>query len=244
MENGIVIGPSRGGMDARVAEVARATGWRAVQRRGSLASLLARHDAGLAYIAARDGDRVTDGTQKLAVERGLLHAKRADGAEHPLMRAIGPAGRVLDGTLGLAGDALHLATRYDVVGSEVSPVVGCLVRDGLQRLDVAEARRIRVEQGTSRQVYERCGPFDVVFLAPMFGKPAAAAPGYAIFRRIADHRPLDVTFWEACDVRVVVRVEKGEPSPLSGAERLQGKAVDYWIRPATDRAAITRPKAG
>lgn len=235
MEPGIVVGPSRGGMEDRVDQVSTSTGWPAVERRGALGALLAQHGVGLAYVAARDGDRVTDGRTTLRVERGLLHAKRAAGTSHPLMRAIGPAKRVLDGTLGLAGDALHLATRYQVVGAEVSPVVACLVEDGLARLGVPEAERVQLQRGSARRVFEAHGPFDAVFLAPMFTKPAAAAPGYDVFRRLADHRPLDIEWWSRCPVPVVVRVEKGTAAPWPGMHALPGKAVDYWI---------TRPTGG
>lgn len=200
----------------------------------------------LAYVVGRDAEWLTDGADRLRVDVGLLHAKAAAGADHPLIRAVGPARRVFDGTLGLAGDALHLAEALgaEVVASELSPAVFALVGSALPRLAASRwagaAGRVRPMLGPAAEVVRREGPFDCAFFAPMFESPARAAPGYALFRRVAVHLPLDAETLEAARSvcpRVVVRVERGGPSPEpDGWERLPGKAVDYHVWRA-DRVA-------
>lgn len=233
MTAGIIVASANAGdaVQNRVTEVSSNTGWPAVERRGSLARVLREHGADLAYVVAVGGEWVTDGQRRLSVERGLLHAKVDAGERHPLLRAVGAGHRVLDGTLGLAGDALHLAALgRDVVGAEVSPVVFELVTAGLQRLEVPAAARIRPVRGAAREIYDAYGPFDVVFLAPMFEAPARAAPGFELFRDVADHRPFDAAKWADIEARLVIRVEKGVVAPIDGMTSIPGKAVDYWVR--------------
>lgn len=233
MEQGIVVTSANGRVaeQERAAVVAANTGWRQVERRGALPALMARETAALAYVVGRAAEQVTDGQARLQVERGLLHAKESTGDAHPLIRALGPVRTVLDGTLGLAGDALHIAavTGATVLAAEASPVVYELVSSGLARLEHPAAKRIAVHHCTAGALYAQHPAVDVVFLAPMFVTPAKAAPGYALFRRIADHRPVRIETWANCGTRVVVRVEKHQAAPFAGMERLRGKAVDYWI---------------
>lgn len=205
-----------------------------VPRRGPLHPLLKGR---MAYLVERSKESVTDGVRKLFVDVGLLHAKVASGDRHPLIRALGGCDTVIDGTLGLAGDALHLAAVLgaDVHAAELSPVVRELAIDGLARLSSGKwadvASRIVVHEGSA---HDLCGSMraDAVFLAPMFTAPAAAAPGYDLFRSIADHQICDAaTLAEAKRAadRVVVRVEKGGPAPGPDMTALRGKAVDYWV---------------
>lgn len=209
-----------------------------VRRRGALPALLTAQGADLAYVVGRDAEWVQDARGKLGVDVGLLHAKVANGPHHPLIRALGPVRRVLDGTLGLAGDALHIAAATGAVveGSEASPWVAELTRAGLAGLSTSRwadaAARVRPHAATSEALAERVGPVDAAFVAPMFETPARAAPGFEIFRRIADHRPIDDATWAALRAiapRIVVRVEKGAGAPMSDMERLAGRAVDYWV---------------
>lgn len=223
---------------ARAQQVARTTGAPFVERRGSLARLLESTGAELAYVVGRDGESIQTAGGRLRVDVGLLHAKVASGARHPLVRALGPVESVVDGTLGLAGDALHIsaATGARVYGAEASPWVAELVSAGLSGLrdsrwlDVVD--RISVHPGTSLELLQSLDAVDAVFIAPMFIVPAAAAPGYPLFRAVADHRPIDDELYAlACAraKRVVVRVEKGMEAPFQGMHLLQGKAVDYWM---------------
>ncbi len=216
-----------------------------VERRGSLARIQREHGVDWIYVVARDRESVTDGNARLHVDAGLLHAKRASGRAHPLITALlGPdhrgaqLTRVFDGTLGLAGDALHLAAvlACEVVAAEASPVVFSLAEAALADPDPSfadAAQHIRPVLGLAEHVLKAEGPFDAVFLAPMFETPALAAPGYPVFRRLADHRPLDAATLDAARAaapRVVVRWEKGgAPPEPSGWEAVPSKAVDYWV---------------
>ncbi|MEZ4319496.1 MAG: class I SAM-dependent methyltransferase [Myxococcota bacterium] len=219
---------------ARAKAVAERCGAPFVERRGAIEAVLAGHS--LAYVVARDREWVTDGREQVRVEAGLLHAKIAAGAAHPLIRAVGPAAHVIDCTLGLAGDALHLSAVLGarVDASEASPVVYSLVEAGLSAPDprwAEAAARIHAHRCAAIDLL-RSTRADVVFLAPMFETPARAAPGYGLFRAIADHRELDPGTLDAARSaapRVVVRVEKGAPAPEPGWHSLPGKAVDYWV---------------
>lgn len=219
---------------ARAQEVAARCGAPFVRRRGAIDTVLAGHP--LAYVVAREREHLTDGSGVLAVDAGLLHAKIAAGANHPLIRAVGPASHVVDCTLGLAGDALHLAAVLGarVTATEASPVVYSLAEAGLARPDAKwadAAGRITARWSPAVDVLREVRA-DAVFVAPMFETPARAAPGYALFRAVADHRPFDaatVAAAQACAPRVVVRVEKGAPAPGDGWAALPGKAVDYWV---------------
>lgn len=223
---------------ARAREVAERTGGLLVERRGSLPKLLERHGAELAYIVGREAEWVQSRTGKLSVDVGLLHAKVSNGDQHPLIRALGPVEHVLDGTLGLAGDALHIAaaTGARVDGAEASPWVAELVTAGLAGLSTSRwadaAARITPHALPSHELAARLGQVDAAFVAPMFEVPARAAPGFELFRQLADHRPFDDTTFEvlrSITPRIVVRVEKGAPAPMQPMELLQGRAVDYWI---------------
>ncbi|MCA9568617.1 MAG: class I SAM-dependent methyltransferase [Myxococcales bacterium] len=200
--------------------------------------MLATHESDLAYVVAGDGESLQGPSGRLRVDVGLLHAKVAAGAEHPLIRALGPVRRVLDGTLGMAQDALHIAavTGAVVEGAEASPWVAQLVSAGLRGLEGSRwsdaAGRIRVHAMPSVELASRVEPVDAVFCAPMFETPARAAPGFPLFREVADPRPLDDATFDAflrIGRRLVVRVEKGAPPPRPGMLAVPGKAVDYWV---------------
>ena len=96
--------------------------------------------------------------------------------KQPLPRAIGAKSEtVLDATAGFGGDAALLAMMgFEVLAVERAPVVAVLLEDGLARslLD-PEARgalgdRLRVQWSQAADVLEQQGPFDTVYLDPMF----------------------------------------------------------------------------
>lgn len=217
---------------ARARLVAGRCGCPYVERTGALPE-------GLFYVVERGAERVTDGRDRLTVDVGLLHAKVASGSAHPLIRAMGPATRVFDGTLGLAGDALHLAAALgaEVVASEAGPAVYSLAEAGLAGLAQGRwaevAARIRPVFGHSAEVLPREGAFDAVFLAPMFEVAARAAPGWSLFRSLAVMGELDAATLVAARAaapRVVVRVPKGARAPeITGWTAVPGGAVDYWV---------------
>lgn len=252
----VTTGLTRGAeLVSRALEVSRRTGAPYVERRGGIDRLLSQTGAELCYVVSHERDSIQDrGDPTLFVHPGLFYLKRSDGVEHPLIRAVAPVGeapleRVIDGTLGLAGDALHLAAMLGcpVVGVEANPALCCLVEDGLKRLGAAErrkwaaaARRIEVTCGQA-EAYLASQPdasADVVYLDPMFRQPLASQPGFGLLRRLADHRPpTDALFaqaWRVARRRVVLKIRGADPppdaAPPGGWTRFErGQAVDYLV---------------
>lgn len=180
---------------------------------------------------------------RLGIGVGLLHAHRAQGTAHPLLRALGPLdadSHVLDGTLGLALDALHVAavTGARVTGFEWHPALFSLTEAGLRQLAAsgkAAASRVQPFLGDSR-VELRDYRADAVMLSPMFDEPRRAPPGFELLRHLARHAPLGED-WLASALsaapRVVLRARRAQPVPPFAEphliEVMRGKAVDYWV---------------
>jgi 16S rRNA (guanine1516-N2)-methyltransferase len=85
----------------------------------------------------RDGERVID-REGRGVRCDLsaisLRGGRSEARAMPVARAMGDAGRVVDATAGLLGDAFLLAAAgFEVIAIERSPVVHALAADGLRR---------------------------------------------------------------------------------------------------------------
>lgn len=212
-------------------------------RRGSVARLFRRNpDCALVYQVGRVRDEVRDRAGAVSVHAGLFAARMA--TDHPLIRALGPCRRVVDATLGLCVDALHIAgaLRCGVVGTEASAIVHCLAEEGLRRLSMEPstlgeaAGRIVPWHGRAEEYLATlpAGGADAVFVAPMFSAPKPASPGFALFRGMAVHDPLpEALVREALRVapRLVVKVVKGEAAPdfLSVSERISGRALDYLV---------------
>ncbi len=191
---------------------------------------------GLTYVVGRNRDELRDGSTSLTVHEGMLHARLQAGKSHPLIRAIGPAEHVVDGTLGLAGDALHIAAVLGcrVTGIEGSPQIFSLLEEGVPRLaaELEAARRISLRLGETSEVLDEIGAADAVFLAPMYERPRAAAPGFELLRQVAVHDPVtERTLTAALRVapRVVVKVDRGTADLPGTLERIRGKAVDYLV---------------
>jgi len=191
---------------------------------------------GFAYVVGRNRDELRDGTTSLTVHEGMLQARLQSGVEHPLIRAIGPAEHVVDATLGLAGDALHIASALScqVTGIEGSPVIFSLLEEGLARLSrhLEAAGQIVPRLGEATETLEQVEPADAVFLAPMYVRPRAAAPGFELLRRVAIHDPLSEALLDAAlraAPRVVVKVDPEEAAIRGTRSRIRGRAVDYLV---------------
>lgn len=228
-----------------------------IRRRGSVASLFRATGASLLYIIGWEREEVRDVSGEVFfVHPGLFFMRRADGEVHPLTRAVSPEGRagvrrLVDGTLGAAGDALHLAwwlRGAEVVGLEASAALHALQEEGLGRMARAvgegyaeAAGRIRAEHGEALRwlASQAPGSADVVYLDPMFEAPQAAQSGFGLLRRLAHGAPLTGELLEAASrvarQRVVVKVPGVAPVPsLGGAEeafnrRVRSRAVDFLI---------------
>lgn len=258
--------PHPGQVD-RARSVSERTGAPFVARSGAMAPLLAAAGAKRAYVVGRDRDEIVGPDASVHVHAGLLGARLSDGPRHPLLRAVAPGGRgsirrVFDGTLGLAQDALHLAAGLgvEVLGVEASPFVACLLEEGLGRLARGDDPVVAGAAAAIRPVAGRCGDvlatqadasWDVVFLEPMFDRPRAAAPGYAVFRGVALHATLDeATVAQALRVgrRLVVKVPSEAAAPDAvrpwSPSRIAGRAVDYWVVPSIVAGPRGRPVGG
>ena len=139
-------------------------------------------------------------TYRASLGMGFLRLVRAQkGATDPLVKAAGlkPGDRVLDATLGLAGDALVAAhaTRAPVLGLERSPVLAAFVTAAMRRVhapgrvaaglvDVRCAdHRIALRDMPARSV-------DVVLFDPMFRTAAEAGALFELVRQLGDPAPL------------------------------------------------------
>jgi hypothetical protein len=234
-------------LETRGRAVAEACGVPYVARRGrSMARLKRDHEAELVYVVGHDKERLDDGIRSLFVHEGLLRARLAGGMAQPLIRAVTdgqPARRIVDGTLGLAIDALHLAaaTGAEVLGIEAVPAIHALSVSGLPRLaagGLEAAGRVEPVLGLN---HERLATLptdhaDAVFLAPMFDAPAAAAPGWDLLRPLACYDPVDETVvGEALRVapRLAVKLAPSDRVPPAIEARspswVHGRSVRYAV---------------
>lgn len=223
-----------------------------VQRTTSIPDLLQEQGAELAYVAGRARDELRTADDVLFVHPGMLTLKRANGRDHPFIRALchyGPCVSIVDATMGLAADALHAAAILDaeVRGIEASPVVYSLLEEGLARLcagsgpDASAAARLSVEHGDA---LERLAAMpeastDVVIVDPMFDSPRPAAPGFALLRQVA-HEASDADALIEAGRRVarshvVLKYPKRSTYPTCDA-CVDGKALRYLVYDATCRS--------
>jgi hypothetical protein len=204
---------------------------------------------GLAYVVGREKDVLRGRDSQLFLHAGLLKSKLHAGISHPLLRALAPSGtanRIVDGTLGLAGDALHIAAALEceVLGYEISPQMFSLLERGLPRLasdraPVADAaKRVRAHLGDCATAMEQMPPdsADAVLLAPMYASPDKAAPGFDLLRGVAEHAKLSPRQIDAAlriAPRLVIKAVRGHrvQQPLEGrnARPIVGHRVDYWV---------------
>ena len=130
----------------RAAQIADRCGAPFVPRRGSLGDLFAGSHVERVYVvsAEREVLHARDGTS-IGVDEGMLKTRLHAGRQHPLIRAVAPSPVtcILDATLGLAADALHLAAALGVpvTGTEINPVVFSLLEAGLARAALTGSTR-------------------------------------------------------------------------------------------------------
>lgn len=213
--------------------------------------LFAQTGASHVYVVGRAHEEVRNAAgASCFVQEGMLSTKLADpvqgGARHPFLRALaGEDGceTVVDCTLGLANDALHVAVGLGarITGIEGSPVIHALLEEGLPRLARSwpEAAHISLRFGPAVDVLRALpsGSHDVVMLDPMMSRPKKSAPSFALLRDFAVmERATPELLAEAARVarkRVVLKLGKGAPlpegSPLSFARHEPGAHVVYFV---------------
>jgi hypothetical protein len=211
----------------------------------------ARDGATHFYVVGRHCDEVRTMAGGFFVQPGLLTTKLVEGRRHPFARALlhedASLTSIVDGTLGLANDALHAAciTGASVVGIEGSPVIASLLEEGLPRMAregeawSEAASRISLVHGRTVDVLRAMDSdsVDVVMLDPMMSKPKKSAPGFAGLREFAVHDRADgEVLHEAARVarrRVLLKLGKGAPMPPDAPyafERAElGAHVIYFV---------------
>jgi len=147
------------------------------------------------------------------------------GRGDPLLTAMNlrPTDRVLDCTLGLATDALVVASALrddgSVEGLEVVLPIYLVVSDGLARCTASAgafsraARRIQPRWAEASAFLMRCaaGDYDVIYLDPFFEQPVAGSCAIAPLRTLGAHdrRPLRAAALRATEVARRCVVVKG-----------------------------------
>ncbi|MCA1597332.1 MAG: class I SAM-dependent methyltransferase, partial [Chloroflexi bacterium] len=126
------------------------------------------------------------------------------GRREPLLEALNlqEGDRVLDATLGRAGDAILIAHAVGepgaVVGLEANPIVAEITRLGLAayshgpRPMIAAMRRVQVccAEHTEYLSSSPSGSFDVVYFDPMFDVPLSGSTAMDPLRPLAHTEPL------------------------------------------------------
>ena len=192
------------------------------------------------------------------VQPGLMPSKLQQGEAHPFVRAVRgeTAGRnddvttIFDATLGLANDAVHLATVTGarVTGCEQSAVLFALLEEGLPRIArptprtagwAAAAGRITARHGDSAEVLATMADdaVDVVVLDPMMSHARKSAPSFALLRAFAvmDRASprLLLQARRVARLRVVFKLGRGAPLPMNRSiefpRRTDGVHVAYWV---------------
>ena len=229
---------------------------RYLPRIASISRLLLEANAKLAYVVQNHRDELRGrGGGLLYVHPGMIHYKRADGRRHPLVRAVAPpeaseVTSIFDATVGMASDAIHIATvlpHVHLSGCEASGPLFALLQEGLPRLACGLGRwadgagRIHVVQGEATPLLEAMQPgqVDVVYLDPLFDTPRTAQPGFEILRAVALGGSLTERLVHAAERaarrRVVLKVPGASevpriaPSRLGWNGRIRGRAVDYLV---------------
>jgi hypothetical protein len=192
--------------------------------------------------------------QRAHVHPGLLYLKQRDGRHHPLLRAVAPekAAPVLsliDATMGVAGDAIHIARilpEVSIMGCEASPVLHALLEEGLPRLRADASRPWSDAVRRIKALWVNAGDYlaglsddsvDVVYLDPMFTAPLAAPAGFTVVRQFALDQPPSLGLLDharrVARMRVVVKIPGAtevppwRPPEPGWNRRVRGQAVDY-----------------
>lgn len=193
------------------------------------------------------------------VQPGMMPTKLQQGTGHPFIRAVrgecgadfgahtGDVATIVDATLGLANDAVHLAalTGARVRGIEKSPWLAALLEEGLPRIAASAApwadaaRRVSAEHGDSADVLAACADdsVDVVVIDPMMSRAKRNAPSFDLLRDFAEMSRASPRLlreaWRVCRRRVVLKLGRGAPLPVDRSiefpRHLPGAHVAYWV---------------
>ncbi len=170
-----------------------------------------------------------------------------NGETDALLRALDPQAddHVLDATLGIACDALVIATSLEsgrLLGLESNPLIADVVARGLVEYSFkkkhlkAAAEHIDVLRADHSEFLKNRAEneFDLVYFDPMFSETVTASSSMQRIREIADKTPLSgETLREAGRVarrRIVVKGRRGCFEPIEFDRIIpSGKSIFYGI---------------
>lgn len=176
--------------------------------KGSLEELRQQNNLDAILVATADGPQIynNEGTFFYHPGMAVLRLQRLKNNEHDhFAKALELAKgmRVLDGTLGLAGDAAIasylVGEQGKVVGVEASVLLHFVVEKGLRTYEAEDSdltnalRRITTVQATAEEYLETCeaNSFDVVYFDPMFRYPVQSSSAMEPLRPVAYEQPLN-----------------------------------------------------
>lgn len=176
--------------------------------KGSLEELRQQNNLDAILVATADGPQIynNEGTFFYHPGMAVLRLQRLKNNEHDHFAQaleLREGMRVLDGTLGLAGDAAIasclVGEKGKVVGVEASILLHFVVGNGLRSYvaedpDLTRAlRRIKTVQATAEEYLENCeaDSFDVVYFDPMFRYPVQGSSAMEPLRPVAYEKPLN-----------------------------------------------------
>ena len=216
-------------------------------------------DADCFYVVRRACEELRHKDGRSAhVQPGMMPTKLQQGPQHPFIRAVrgafdggGDDGEdvesIVDATLGLANDAVHLAalTGARVRGIEKSPWLFALLEEGLPRIAKSDeawadaAARVSAECGDSADVLAAADDdsADVVVIDPMMSRARKNAPSFDLLRDFAEMSRASPQLlreaWRVCRRRVVLKLGKGAPLPINRSiefpRHVDGAHVAYWV---------------
>jgi 16S rRNA (guanine1516-N2)-methyltransferase len=165
----------------------------------------------------------------------------------PIARAFGKnVTTILDATAGWGRDAFLLATLgYQVTAIERSPIVAALLREGIERADLRDAR-FTIVQGDARHILPTLAPTpDAVYLDPMYPpkkkQSARSRQSIELLRALVgsdeDARELfDVAMASAARRVVVKRADDAPQLAPNPTTSHAGKTVRYDVYVTTGSA--------
>ncbi len=176
--------------------------------KGSLEELREQNNLDAILVATADGPQLysAEGTFFYHPGMAVLRLQRLKNNEHDHFAAaleLRKGMRVLDGTLGLAGDAAIasycVGSEGKVVGVEASKPLHFTVSHGLKHYEAedpdltAALRCITAVHATAEAYLEKCEPdsFDVAYFDPMFRYPVAGSSAMEPLRPVAYELPLN-----------------------------------------------------
>ena len=236
---------------ARAEAVAERCGADFYPKRPALEALFEKYD--FLYMLRNGREELVnrDGTS-LFVHAAMLRSKIKAGRDHPFLRAFWPRDKiaptsVVDTTLGLCTDALHLAgaTGAKVVGLETSPIIYSLAEEGIARLredrypQVARAARLVTPLLVDHRDWlfaQAPRSVDVLFVHPMFENPPSGGASFDLFRAFADPHPVPAAALTAMGKiarhHVGFKLRAGwrtEPAGLCWHRREEGARTDLLV---------------